>query len=515
MARLQQDLKQQLAEAVNARKTLERTYENQFKLLSQFVLRLSLLCKGIDLELDNRLAKLRSELAKSTDLEKLLPFIEETSNSLQLLEKKQQQEIKQVQLDLTQAGRILQKQRGLPDQLRRDLRQLLSSVEQPTATLQAFLPQLSNLTQLYQLALTARQEVNSPSTDEERYAHICRQITLELNNLLSELTFTGKYAVEVDQIKSSLLSHLSIEALLDACLRTISIIVTGINEERLSAESFLLKLNDALSSVQKAVEATLLDSGKIQQKLAELNRKIEGQIEHLGQQTEHAESLEQLKQLVFEKMNDLTASLQEKERLEKHERQKIHATLSHMEKRVKELEQEAASFKDRLTEQNFRSLRDALTGIPNRAAYDERLNLEFKRWERFQKPLCIIVGDVDLFKNINDNYGHSAGDKTLQVIAKSLQQSIRQTDFIARYGGEEFVILMPETTLEQLVEPLNLLREKIKKIPFKFKNLSVPITISFGATQLQKGDTPRQAFDRADEALYQAKKDGRDRICLK
>lgn len=515
MVQLQQDLKQQLNEAVAARKTLERTYENQFKLLAQFVLRLSLLCKGIDLDLDNRLAKLRIELAKSTDLEKLLPFIEETTTSLQLLEKKQQQDIRQVQLDLSQAGRMLQQQRGLPDQLRRDLRLLLTTVEQPTATLQAFLPQLSNLTQLYQLALKAKQQQDTPNQDEERYAHICRQITLELSNLLGELTFTGKYAVEVDQIKSSLLSQLSIESLLDACLRTISIIVHGINEERLSAESFLLKLNDALSSVQKAVEATLQDSGKIQEKLAELNQKIEGQIEHLGQQTEHAESLEQLKLLVINKMNDLTLSLQEKEKLEKEERTKIRLTLVNMEERVKELEKEALSFKDRLTEQNFRSLRDALTGIPNRAAYDERLNLEFKRVKRFGTPLCIILGDVDYFKHINDNYGHSAGDKTLQVIAKALQQSIRQTDFIARYGGEEFVILMPETSLQQLAEPLNLLREKIKKIPFKFKNKSVPITISFGATQLMPGDTPRQAFDRADEALYQAKKDGRDRISLK
>ena len=91
---MQQDLKQQLSEAVSARQTLERTYESQFKLLAQFVLRLSLLCKGIDLDLDNRLAKLRTELAKSADLEKLLPFIEETSNNLQLLERKQQQDIR-------------------------------------------------------------------------------------------------------------------------------------------------------------------------------------------------------------------------------------------------------------------------------------------------------------------------------------------------------------------------------------------------------------------------------------
>lgn len=512
---MQQDLKEQLSEALAARSSLERTYENQFKLLAQFVLRLSLLCKGIDLDLDNKLAKLRTELAKSTDLEKLLPFIEETSNSLQLLEKKQQQEIRQVQQDLTQAGRMLQQQRGLPDQLRRDLRQLLATVEKPTATLQAFLPQLSHLTQLYQLAITTRQQQEGASQDDERYAHICRQITLELNNLLSELTFTGKYAAEVDEIKASLLEQLNIEALLDACLKTISVIVHGINEERLSAESFLLKLNDALSNVQLVLESTLVDADTVQQRLSELHVKIEAQIEHLGQQTEHAESLEQLKQLVIHRMHDLTSSLQEKERLEKQEKAKIHLALVSMQKRIKELEQEALSFKDRLTEQNFRSLRDALTGIANRAAYDERLHLEFKRWKRFGTPLCIIVADVDHFKKINDSYGHSAGDKTLQVIAKTLQQSIRQTDFIARYGGEEFVILMPNSSLQQIAEPLNLLREKIKKIPFKFRNKSVPITISFGATELLPGDTPRQAFDRADEALYQAKKDGRDRISLK
>lgn len=515
MARLQSDLKQQLSEAVSARQSLERTYTQQFKLLAQFVLRLSLLCKGIDLELDNRLAKLRTELAKNADLEKLMPFLEETSNSLQQLEKKQQQDIRQVQQDLTEAGRLLQQQRGLPDQLRRELRQLLNTVEQPTATLQAFLPQLSGLTQLYQLALKTRQQHDSTPSDEERYAHICRQITLELTNLLSELSFTGKYTVEVDQIKSSLLGNLSIEALLDTCLRSITIIVNGINEERLSSESFLLKLNDALATVQRAVESTLQDSSQLQQKLAELNQKIEQQIDNLGQQTAQAQSLEQLKRLVIHRMSDLTSSLSEKEQLEKQERARIFQALSTMEQRVKELEQDAIQFKQRLTEQNFRSLRDSLTGIPNRAAYDERLQLELKRFKRFGKPLCIILGDIDYFKNINDSYGHSAGDKTLQVIAKALQNAIRQTDFIARYGGEEFVILMPETSAQQLLEPLNLLREKIKKIPFKFRNKSVPITISFGATEMLSGETPRQAFDRADEALYQAKKDGRDRIAIK
>jgi len=512
---LQPDLKQQLSDAISARKALEHTYERQFKLLGQFVQRLSFLCKGVDLELDNRLAKLRTELARSTDLEKLLPFVEETSEHIRLLEQRQQHNIKQAQNELTQAGRLLQRQRGLPDQLRRDLRELLSQVEQPTGTLQAFLPHLSQLTQLYQLALKAGKQLDQPDSDDERYAHICRQITLELTNLLSELSFSGKSAAEVEQIKSSLLGNLSIEALLDACLRTIGIIVRGINEERQSAESFLLRLNEALAGVQQAVESTLNDSGRLATKLVSLNKKIEAQIDHLGQQSAQAETLEQLKSLVITRMSELTQTLREKDQLEQQQRAQIKQVLSSLEQQVLELEQEAKSFRDRLAEQNFRSLRDSLTEIPNRAAYDERLQLEFKRWQRFSSPLCIVLADVDYFKNINDTYGHSAGDKTLRIIAKTLQRAIRQTDFIARYGGEEFVILLPDSELMQLLDPLNQLREKVKNIPFKFKNKKVTITISLGATQLKAGDTIQQAFERADEALYQAKKAGRDQLAIR
>lgn len=101
-----------------------------------------------------------------------------------------------------------------------------------------------------------------------------------------------------------------------------------------------------------------------------------------------------------------------------------------------------------------------------------------------------MVIDVDHFKSINDRFGHTAGDITLQVIAKALQKSIRQTDFIARYGGEEFVLLMPRTSLDNAVEHLNKLRLSIKKIPFKFKDKQIQITVSLGATQFEVGDTP-------------------------
>ena len=512
---MQDDINQQLSNALKARKALEDTYESQFKILALFVSRLSLACKGVDVDLDNRLAKLRAELQRGTDLEKLLPFIEGTSENLKLLEAKQQLDVQKVQQGLTDAGKLLQQQKGLPDQLRRDLRELLGKVEAPTATVHAYLPHLTNMAKLYQHALQAKQQLKSDTADEDRYGHICRQISVELTNLLSELAFAEDSAAEIDKIRLSLLDKLQIDELLTACLKTISIIIGNINRERQSAEHFLLKLNDALSSVQQTVVSSLSSSAELNNKMQQLNQQIELQISHLGEASERATSLEQLKLLVSEKLSAITGSMREKDQLEQKERQNLLLTLGDMERRLDELEKEAVTFKKRITDQNFRSLQDALTEIPNRAAFDERYVLEIKRWQRYKKPLCVVLADVDHFKNINDSYGHSAGDKTLKVIAKTLKLNLRETDFIARYGGEEFIMLFPETSLAELEGPLNALREKISKIPFKFKNVSVPITISFGATQFVGKDSSRSAFDRADEALYEAKKAGRDKVVLK
>lgn len=510
------DVKQQLANAVKARKQLEDTYESQFKILSQFVSRLSLACKGIDIDLDNKLARLRQEFAKGTDLEKILPLVESAVEALKALEVRQLSDLKKAQNTLTDAGKLLQKQRGLPDQLRRDLRDLLTKVEEPSATVQAFLPHLTHLTELYQAALaTKQQNEQSDTADDDKYQAICKQISIELTNLLSELAFEGKYGQDIEKIRLTLLSDVSIEALLQSCLRTIEIIIASVTGERQSAQHFLLKLNEALTGVQQAVVSSLNTSNNIKEKMLLLNQQIEQQISNLTADTKSATSLEQLQSLVGTKLGAITCSLREKEQLEKDERELMLTTLRHMESRLAELEQEAAQFKKRLAEQKFRSLQDALTELPNRAAFDERFELEIRRSQRYGKPLSIVLADVDHFKQINDNYGHSAGDKTLKVIAQALKQSLRETDFIARYGGEEFIILFPETHLSELKLPLNNLKDRIKKIPFKFKDKNVPISISFGATELKSTDNNRAAFDRADEALYEAKRAGRDLVVLK
>nr|WP_232349172.1 GGDEF domain-containing protein [Neptunomonas qingdaonensis] len=167
-----------------------------------------------------------------------------------------------------------------------------------------------------------------------------------------------------------------------------------------------------------------------------------------------------------------------------------------------------------MEEERLKARTDALTGLPNRAAYDDHLEKEFERWARYQQGFSVAVGDLDFFKRINDTYGHLAGDKVLRLISRVLTKNLRGSDFVARFGGEEFVILMPSTQAEEGAKAIEKLRESISKSPFNFHGQPVTITMSFGVTETRESDTKDGLFARADAALYKAKQEGRNRVCI-
>jgi diguanylate cyclase len=136
---------------------------------------------------------------------------------------------------------------------------------------------------------------------------------------------------------------------------------------------------------------------------------------------------------------------------------------------------------------------------------------EFARWKRYHQPLVLLIFDIDHFKRVNDTYGHKAGDKALKLIARTLQNNLRESDFLARFGGEEFVVLMPQTELNAAIGAANKLREAVEANQFHYQQKRVLITISCGATQFKDDDTIDSAFQRADQALYKAKQNGRNR----
>lgn len=157
---------------------------------------------------------------------------------------------------------------------------------------------------------------------------------------------------------------------------------------------------------------------------------------------------------------------------------------------------------------------DPLTTAANRRAFNEILSQEFSRFKRSQKEYALIMIDLDHFKSINDQHGHSVGDQVLIEVTERCKDNIRVHDILARLGGEEFCILLPYTETKQAQKVAERLREKIEIKPIIVDGLRVKVTISVGISLVSTCDEDgHQAMERADQKLFQAKESGRNQIC--
>lgn len=158
---------------------------------------------------------------------------------------------------------------------------------------------------------------------------------------------------------------------------------------------------------------------------------------------------------------------------------------------------------------------DSLTGLHNRRWLEEMYTREINRSNAGNFRLSAVMMDIDHFKNVNDTYGHLAGDQVLIAVAKAITDSLRPSDMPVRYGGEEFSVFLPGTSTENARIIAERLRQAVERLQITLPNGQViPTTISLGFTERQDGDTVRSIIERADQALYNAKQNGRNRACL-
>jgi diguanylate cyclase (GGDEF)-like protein len=180
--------------------------------------------------------------------------------------------------------------------------------------------------------------------------------------------------------------------------------------------------------------------------------------------------------------------------------------------RTAELQEKNRELERLNKELEYYASRDALTGAYNRMKFDTTLESEIKRCSRYSRAMTLAMLDIDHFKRINDTHGHAVGDSALRQFVKLISGQIRECDILARWGGEEFMLLFLESTLEETHLAAEKLRQKIESHSFEtIGNL----TCSLGITQLLPDDSMQSLNRRADEALYQAKKDGRNRVVCK
>ncbi|MEO8751527.1 MAG: diguanylate cyclase [Casimicrobiaceae bacterium] len=159
------------------------------------------------------------------------------------------------------------------------------------------------------------------------------------------------------------------------------------------------------------------------------------------------------------------------------------------------------------------AITDGLTGLYNRKKLDEILADQFARFRRNHHPFALLMLDLDNFKAINDSYGHAAGDEVLVKVASILRQSVRDIDYVARYGGEEFAAVLAETTSEEALVVAERIRVGVDIPSIRAGNQVIAVTVSVGIAQSREGDdSPAMMLFRADHALYEAKREGRNRV---
>ncbi len=514
------ELKKKLNAAIKSRSVLEEDFKSQSSQLIQFIGKLSQVCKGIDLKLDNKLANLRTLLTKSAPLAEIELQINEISKLLLQHASNNDKNIKALHYQFHSAGKILKKIKGLPPQLRRNLRTLIDENKDSKEAVIQYIPLLTELINLYEAALKAKVSLSDDVTvtDKEELASVIKEnevnqeILRKFSQLLEELQLSEQQKPQLQTIKQSLNKNITNKTLIDHFIKTFDLILVDLKTERDTAESFLLALNQTLSKVQHAVKNTLVANNESQKVHKELNDQLQQQIDDMTNVVEKAASLTDVKGDIQDKLQLIANTIESKTQLEVENQKILKAQLQTMAEQIDSLEQQSQYFEARLKEQQRKNKQDALTKLNNRAAFDEHFAKEMVRFHQNKFDLAIAVIDIDNFKRINDTYGHTTGDKTLQVIAKTMQNLQSKHVFTARYGGEEFVIIFSKTAKTELIKSLEWLRIKIASLPFKFKQDRVTITLSIGATHVHVDDNIHQAFERADKGLYQAKNSGKNKV---
>jgi diguanylate cyclase (GGDEF)-like protein/PAS domain S-box-containing protein len=169
---------------------------------------------------------------------------------------------------------------------------------------------------------------------------------------------------------------------------------------------------------------------------------------------------------------------------------------------------------ERIKELERLALVDELTHLPNRRHFDDHLVRRLAELERHGRPFGVLMMDVDLFKQVNDEYGHLTGDAILKLVARTLHANCRSFDIVARWGGEEFGAIISHVDAQQLVRVAEKFRLMVAASDLRLPGQAIGVTISVGAVAAQANETAETLLSRADQALYEAKRQGRNRVCI-
>jgi len=269
-----------------------------------------------------------------------------------------------------------------------------------------------------------------------------------------------------------------------------------------------------LGDIESYVEQTRIGREDNANSSLQLRQSLDSNVSKIQNEVGIAEDISQLKENVQKHLNIIKVNIARHKQEEAETEKILVGKYDSIMKELVQSKKQTESLRKQLDDSKRKLLRDTLTGVPNRLAYNERIITEFNRWKRIGEPLCLAMWDIDHFKNINDTYGHDAGDRVLRLFAKIILGRVRKVDLFVRMGGEEFLLMMPATSITTALDLNNKLLRILEKYKFHYKGDLCPVTASVGIAEFKDGLDEEEVLKRADKALYTSKNSGRNQCTV-
>lgn len=483
--------------------------------LSIFIVNMANFYQGANPKFDEELVMLKKQLSGKPDYDAATQI----SSKLNAVLTKDTKFFKQRNLDsvshLQNALKKLSNIKNVSADVRNEISEFLLPLSPDKHAVVAPLAQFEKALLLYNKALQYEMDGDKAKTQTTPQIALHNSITQELKELIAPFYVGNKGDKNLKEIYRKLNIGLDHKELLECCLIMIRFVIRDVIKEATVTNRLINNLHKSLTTINDDIKTTIADSEKRFEEREQYNTEIKEHMTDIGSVVNDSQQLDELKEQAKQHLDKMQASLKASAVAEQKEQAATINMMKKMQERVVALEAEAGAYKQKLFTQRLAALSDQLTKLPNRMAYEEKAQFEVQRAQKTGSSLCIAIVDIDHFKKINDSYGHSVGDKTLQVIAKHIRQYLPKEDFVARWGGEEFVMLLPNSNIQQAFAKVELVREKVSALPFKFKGQRVTVTLSCGLSEITQKITLEEAFEKADTLLYKAKDAGRNQTLFK
>ncbi len=374
--------------------------------------------------------------------------------------------------------------------------------------------EISNISEANHVLLVFTDVINSLSNE---YILNKQDVLFTLPGLIIEkFKFPEDYKDQVKQLKNqydNIQSPLELKSSIQRVFELINSVYIDSIDQKNELETFLFNVGVQISRIGDELHSTVEKQTSDLKIQNDLNAQMNNAVNDISENVITAKDLDTLKITVKSQLDSLQHLVEEERHIVKEHETRIKKSVHVLANKVDQMKIEAQELREKVKKEKENALRDPLTGLFNREAYDNEVNSIIKDSSTNHKAVSLLIWDVDHFKMFNDTYGHVIGDKVLKAVANRLSLSLKNNYFLARYGGEEFVMILPGVTADEAIQFADTIREEISRVTFLFKSKPIKITISCGIAITHEKDNTESLFERADKALYEAKKNGRN--CVK